>query len=324
MDRPRSHYDNLKVARNAPPEVIRAAYKALAQKFHPDRNVGDTNAANIMSIINASFEVLSDPLKRQKHDQWLIEQELKIAKEAIPSSESNSSTEISKSESQRFSLIRHILRYWLPYGVITIICWAGITSELQKNEEERINEIASLHYEEHIRLKNSVESKSSADKSSTGGNPFDQFDKPTPYNQTENRYVRPIMAPNGQPWPNSAGYIKGYPLLNADGLSTVTVDNTKNDSDVFIKLYFLNGEMPKAVRHIYIPAFSKRTLNKVTAGRYDIRYQELNTGSLARSEAFQLQEVEIYDGTQFSNITMTLYKVQNGNMEIYKLTASEF
>ena len=31
----RTHYDNLKVARNAPPEVIRAAYRVLAQKYHP-------------------------------------------------------------------------------------------------------------------------------------------------------------------------------------------------------------------------------------------------------------------------------------------------
>ena len=38
MTKVRTHYDNLKVARNAPPEVIRAAYKALAQKYHPDRN----------------------------------------------------------------------------------------------------------------------------------------------------------------------------------------------------------------------------------------------------------------------------------------------
>lgn len=52
-----THYDNLKVARNAPPEVIRAAYKTLSQKFHPDRNHGNAEAARIMAIINASYEV---------------------------------------------------------------------------------------------------------------------------------------------------------------------------------------------------------------------------------------------------------------------------
>lgn len=51
----RTHYDNLKVARNAPPDVIRAAYRALSQRFHPDKNLGNTEAARIMAIINASY-----------------------------------------------------------------------------------------------------------------------------------------------------------------------------------------------------------------------------------------------------------------------------
>ena len=38
MKKIHTHYDNLKVARNAPIEVIRAAYKSLSHKHHPDRN----------------------------------------------------------------------------------------------------------------------------------------------------------------------------------------------------------------------------------------------------------------------------------------------
>jgi curved DNA-binding protein CbpA len=67
----RTHYDNLKVARDAPPEVIRAAYKSLSQKYHPDRNSGDPNASKTMAIINAAYRVLSDPDLRKKHDEWI-------------------------------------------------------------------------------------------------------------------------------------------------------------------------------------------------------------------------------------------------------------
>lgn len=74
-----THYDNLKVARNAPPEVIRAAYKTLTQKFHPDRNPGNAEAARIMVIINTSYAVLSDLGKRQEHDRWIAQQELLAA-----------------------------------------------------------------------------------------------------------------------------------------------------------------------------------------------------------------------------------------------------
>jgi DnaJ-class molecular chaperone len=82
-----THYDDLRVARNAPPEVIRAAYKALAQKFHPDRNPGDFEAARIMVIINTSYEVLSDPDKRKEYDLAVAQQELMAAQRAKPNSQ---------------------------------------------------------------------------------------------------------------------------------------------------------------------------------------------------------------------------------------------
>lgn len=75
MARIHTHYDNLKVARNAPPEVIRAAYKTLSQKYHPDRNPGSPDAIRIIQIINSAYEVLSDPIKRQEHDDWIAKAE---------------------------------------------------------------------------------------------------------------------------------------------------------------------------------------------------------------------------------------------------------
>ena len=82
----RSHYENLKVARNAPPEVIRAAYRALAQKYHPDRNLSDSEAVRVMAIVNEAYRVLSDPMLRKQHDDWIDEAELGLnGKESAPS-----------------------------------------------------------------------------------------------------------------------------------------------------------------------------------------------------------------------------------------------
>lgn len=67
----RTHYDNLKVSRDAPPEVIRSAYKALVNKYHPDRNHGSERALKAMQAINTSFEVLNDPVRRKAHDEWI-------------------------------------------------------------------------------------------------------------------------------------------------------------------------------------------------------------------------------------------------------------
>lgn len=74
-----THYDNLKVARNAPESVIRAAYKALSQQYHPDKNGGDPAASNIMRLINEAYAVLSDPARRRNHDAWIAEQEVVIS-----------------------------------------------------------------------------------------------------------------------------------------------------------------------------------------------------------------------------------------------------
>ncbi|MGH8616401.1 MAG: J domain-containing protein [Burkholderiales bacterium] len=89
-----THYDNLKVARNAPVEVIRAAYRTLAQQFHPDRFPDQAVAERRMQIINQAYAVLSDPDQRRAHDVWIAEQEaLQAMEESLrPSARAREST----------------------------------------------------------------------------------------------------------------------------------------------------------------------------------------------------------------------------------------
>ena len=78
--RPHTHYDTLKVAKNAPFAVIKAAYKVLAQQHHPDRNPNDLEAAKFMSLLNQAYDVLSNPERRQQYDAALR----KMEGEAVP------------------------------------------------------------------------------------------------------------------------------------------------------------------------------------------------------------------------------------------------
>jgi len=66
-----TYYDVLQVERAAPPERVRAAYRKLAQKYHPDKMPGNANAVRAMAAINAAYEVLSDPHRRAEHDLWI-------------------------------------------------------------------------------------------------------------------------------------------------------------------------------------------------------------------------------------------------------------
>lgn len=66
-----TYYDVLQVERNASPEKVRAAYRRMAQKYHPDKMPGNANAARAMAAINAAYEVLSDAQRRTEHDLWI-------------------------------------------------------------------------------------------------------------------------------------------------------------------------------------------------------------------------------------------------------------
>src|SRR6202789_4392927 len=64
------YYDLLGVARKAPVKDIRAAYRKLARKYHPDLNPGDKSAEEKFKQIQEAYEVLSDTKKRQMYDQF--------------------------------------------------------------------------------------------------------------------------------------------------------------------------------------------------------------------------------------------------------------
>lgn len=70
MSAPRDYYDVLEVARDAPIEEIKRSYRKCAMKYHPDRNPDNPEAAERFKECAEAFEVLSDPQKRQRYDQF--------------------------------------------------------------------------------------------------------------------------------------------------------------------------------------------------------------------------------------------------------------
>ncbi len=64
------YYQVLGVAKTASEEEIKKAYRKLARKHHPDVNPGDSQAEQKFKQLNEAHEVLSDPEKRKKYDQY--------------------------------------------------------------------------------------------------------------------------------------------------------------------------------------------------------------------------------------------------------------
>jgi molecular chaperone DnaJ len=65
-----SYYEILGVGREAAPEEIKKAYRQCALKFHPDRNPDDQAAEDQFKKCAEAYEVLADPDKRRRYDQF--------------------------------------------------------------------------------------------------------------------------------------------------------------------------------------------------------------------------------------------------------------
>lgn len=121
------------------------------------------------------------------------------------------------------------------------------------------------------------------------------------------------------------GYNPSEPVLNDSGLCEVTIDNTKNDMPVYVRIWDADAVIP--VRSFYIRQGGQFTADNLDPGTYQVRYIDLYEDGTAsrgsKSENFELEQIETFDGTQYSRLSLTLYKVRNGNTRTTSIDADD-
>ena len=75
MQHARNHYATLGLDRDCSTAQVRAAYRALAKKHHPDLHSSSAQATSRIQALNAAHEILSDPQRRRAYDRQLQAEE---------------------------------------------------------------------------------------------------------------------------------------------------------------------------------------------------------------------------------------------------------
>ena len=300
-----THYDNLKVARLAPQEVIRAAYKALSQKYHPDKNPGDDKAARIMAILNSAYGTLSDPVRRKEHDEWIAAEEWEIEwlestrEDGREKSRPDVASAWDAAPVEVLAPYRAVRdpRWW--FGLMLCFglgCAAGaffpgqerVMPEVLASALGAQRTAASATASAPARAEAPPDARADswavpkAQMADAGARPPDvralavtELVVPARVADCETE-LHSLIAPNGEPWPVQSGYVDGFPIGNQGPETQISIDNTRNGSPVLVKVFDLDRR--SNVRHVYVLARDTFLVDRLAVGKYEVRYQNVDVG----------------------------------------------
>lgn len=331
-----THYDNLKVTRNAPPEVIKAAYRVLAQKYHPDMNGGNPDATRVMGIINEAYETLKDPLRRAEHDAWIDREEalLRARAEAVPPAPPAPpppATEQAKSASPApatttprppKTVVLGGRRDWaLVLVAIVVMVMVGVVGQAVHEAREAGDSFPSvLNVGQSIAARPEFEAKWAEREAARTADYAARAAAPVPKTTVVSRYdqfqtaPRAVTAAPADPDAQLRAGVSRYlaPQEAQGGLSQVTLDN-RGGEDCEVRLYYSGQRY--AVRDVFVRAGDRFTMTGLAPSIYTLRWRAVGTQRITRLVTpVALYEDQVGSEARYSKLEFSLYRVASDNM----------
>jgi hypothetical protein len=288
--RPKTHYEILKVEPGVSADDLKAAYRILSRRYHPDRHPAHPDAAaRIMASINVAYDVLSDPERRAAYD-WQIG----VSQPRTPV--------LRRSHVRRghgpgeFSMRRRAMavRRLMAASVLSclaalfIIGWVVLAPAEEGTEPEPGRILDALVPWAGRSVGSEGEGAGSGRQGVAAGTHGEGRAPVVQGLDIDKVHIRPIESPAGLPWPSVSGELAGYARLFATGYNGLLLDNRLGPSDVFVKVYQVDGAGLVAARHAFVRARDRLLLNEFPPGAYEVHYFSLDTGQSLRSLTLQL------------------------------------
>lgn len=291
-----NYYDTLNVARTASLVEILASYNILKKMFGADPAMA--------SELDEAVAVLRDEASRKAYDKAIVEaMNKRAARSQVP-------VELPPLPVEKIEKV---------VDVDSLIAFdrrdRTLAEEMKKDLTSKILKIACS-----VAIVGSMlfAISSNPDILSRVG-----FLGPEDFTKTE--FVRPATAPNGQAFPEVSAYLNGYEVLENTGKSSLNIQNTKGESDVYLKLISHKDGKAGVARHVFVKAGSDFVVDKLSPGKYEIQYLDLKVGSAGRSELFEVTEGKTaLGGDEVSRLSVRLKTAVNGVLRVEKVTAEEF
>jgi|GEM_PF-6346671 DnaJ-class molecular chaperone with C-terminal Zn finger domain len=348
MSRIHTHYDNLNVARNAPFEVIQAAYRALSLKYHPDRNPDNPEAARIMAVINAAYTVLSDTSKRAEHDQWIARQEAAQPESSAaasrasaagasagqgpgasstgqtfrqPGADQNGSGRNATAQGSAGSgrgaprppadVGAHVRKYWFVYVAAVLLAWKIWWTNTRPVEPPPQTTQSTTQ---------STPLRPAAPGAKRPASGAERIAPALP----EAPAREPVPEPVREPEPRAGEPEAGKSQAAAFNRCRVIVDNRLGGVPLVARLVRQEGGRDEVVREFAVPARGEVNVRDVAPGSYVVRYRNPSTGETKKTEPFTLHETQTAEGVRSDVLTFTTYSVKGGNMRTTPIGEGEF